>query len=169
MSSFIVENIPDYSSFKLTYNFDTTPDTVDCQIIVYTDKDSYTSNTPAYNVTVTDISSGDIILPTVLDDSFEKFIDGIYIITLTSKNSGGTTIETLSDKYVIDYNQDVVIGLNTLEVCRQLEEDDNQHLKDAFEAMWGELLLIGFERGAAVGLISNSMGILDYIRKYNNK
>jgi hypothetical protein len=176
MSSFTISNLPDYSKINLSFSLDNPYDTAVLNMKIYTTRDNYESDSPDKNYNLSGLSSGDEsgkdILPTDFNEDFIEFIDGIYLFTLNSyEESGGELVksESISNKYFISYNVGVMIALDTIDVCRQLEEDDNKHLDDALWAIWGEILLIGMDRGNAVGLESNALGFLEYTKNYLNE
>lgn len=175
MSSLIVNNLPDYSKIKIEFSptegISYTEAVLTLQI--FKTKDEYINDTPSLDdLTISGLSSvdegGKELSPTDFDSDFEKFVDGFYIFTLTFYD-GGTEVDNISERYIVVYNMGVMISLNTIKVCRQMEEEDNEHLEDALWAIWGEILLIGIDRGSAVGLISNALGVMDYTNKYLNQ
>jgi len=162
MSSFTISNLPDYSSITVTFSFDDSFDTAGINLKVYTTEAKYKEDTPTYNYDIVGITTGNDLTPTDFDEGFTEFVNGIYLITVTAYDGDSNVVEALSEKYLINYNLSVPIALSTIEVCRQLEEDDDEHLEEALWAIWGEEMLVGMDRGAAVGLLDRTLNLLEY-------
>lgn len=167
MSSLTISNLPDYSKITVAFILDDSYTSASLNLKIYTSKTEYTEDSPSHNYTIeglTSENSGDEYIPTDFNEEFDKYVDGIYLFTITSNAP-----ESVSEQYLITYNASIIVAVDTINVCRQLEEDDDRHLEDALWAIWGEELLVGMDRGGAVGLEPNALGFLDYTKKYLNQ
>jgi len=168
MSSFIISNIPDYTKMSIAFTLDDAYSTLNLNLKIYSTKEAFTDEDPSYDADKAITTTGDTLVPSDFGLTEDVFIDGLYLFTLTSYDGASAEVESLSNKYLINYNVSIVIALDTIYVSRQLEEDDDKHLTSALWAIWGEILLVGMDRGAATGLLENAMEILDYTNDYTS-
>jgi len=169
MSLLTVNNNQDYSKFKVGYSTDILGEVATLVITITTTEQEYKDNSPKIVTSEIPLTSAlstidnpdEIVIPV---EELPEIIDGLYCFTVYIRDENDSIIDTITAKYMIMYNAEVTIGLDSVNLAQSLDIGNPNYLQKALETLYQEELLVGIQRGNAVGLIPETLRILEYIK-----
>lgn len=146
-----------------------TPDHTDLIMSIYVDKDSYENNIPTYSKEFSDISTPLDIVPSDLGVDDDTFPDGVYRFTLIFKDASDDQIgDSYSITGLIIYTASITLTKDIIEIAKERIDDKGDYLEKGLQTIWRYTLELGSGFSNAIGLVNNSLEMLDkleYLQK----